>query len=35
MEAKTYTRRARDKAPNNAVISGHMNEILGQRRPLP
>lgn len=33
MEAKTYTRRARERAPNNTVISGHMSEILGQRRP--
>ncbi len=31
-EAKTFTRRAREKAPNNSVISGHMSEILNWGR---
>jgi tetratricopeptide (TPR) repeat protein len=29
VEAKTFTRRAREKAPGNAVIGSHMTEILG------
>lgn len=28
VEAKTYTRRAREKAPGNAIINGHLSEIL-------
>lgn len=31
VEAKTFTRRAREKAPDNAVINRHLSEITGQR----
>lgn len=31
VEAKTFTRRAREKAPGNTVISEHMTEILNAR----
>lgn len=34
MEAKTYTRRARERMPGSSVISGHLSEILGQRSAL-
>lgn len=30
-EAKTFTRRARERAPDSTVISGHMTEILNHR----
>jgi tetratricopeptide (TPR) repeat protein len=31
VEAKNFTRRAREKAPDNSAINAHLNEILGQR----
>lgn len=30
-EAKNFTRRALEKAPDNTVINGHLNEILGRK----
>ena len=32
VEARTYTRRAREKAPDNRVIGTHLNEIMQKRR---
>ena len=32
VEAKTFTRRAREKAPQNSVISGHLTEIMQAQR---
>lgn len=32
VEAKTYTRRAREKAPENRVISSHLSEIMQYSR---
>lgn len=30
-EAKSFTRRALEKAPDNTVINGHLNEIVGRK----